>query len=280
MIRARTTFPVLLLFCCVALFQEACDENPPVVVANAGILVADMHYYPTLPGTVWRYRIDTTSPGGGMVMNAAQRNSRIVGLQIYAGREYTIQVDENISGGILTVDTLYVRKDLDTGLFLTSPILRTLGRLPGFPGLNIEIPSEFQLFPYPLESAGAWQIVNIEFNQIPFFPIYVRVNAEHLGRESVSTDFMTFRDCAKVRFRIDGRLPNPEDPTNIFNPLIIQEDATFYFARPLGLVVGDGSQLLFTLLTGQIPTTQSRKRVHAELTFMDITQPDDPCGLR
>lgn len=266
-------FTVLLL----PLLWSDCSKEPAIVTASAGVLVADMRYYPTFPETIWRYRIDTTSPAGGMVINTAQRVSRIAGLQDYNGLRYTIQVDENSDINGLTYDTLFIRKS-DSGLFVTSPALRTLGRLPGFPGLNIQIPSEFKLFPYPLETAGIWQILDIEFNQIPLFPIYVRVSGARIGRESAVTGAMTYKDCQKVRFRVDARLPNPQDPTNFLNPLIISEDATFYFARPLGLVMGDGSQLLFTLLTGQIPTTQSRKRVHVEAIFMDIVQPNDPCG--
>ncbi len=259
------------------LLWSACTKEPAVISASAGVLVADMRYYPTFQETIWRYRIDTTNPGGGMVIDAARRVSRISGTQEYNGLHYTIQVDENTDANGVSFDTLFVRKS-DSGLFVTSPALRTLGRLPGFPGLNITIPSEFMLFPYPLETAGSWQILDIEFNQIPLFPIYVRVNASRIGRESAVTSSATYKDCQKVLFRVSARLPNPQDPTNILNPLIINEDATFYFARPLGMVMGDGSQLLFTLLTGQIPTTQSRKRVHAEAVFMDIVQPNDPCG--
>jgi len=274
------SFPFLILTALLlALFTGDCTDEPPIVTAGAGVLVADMRYYPTFAETIWRYRIDTTNPAGGMVMNAAQRVSRITGAQEYNGLRYAVQVDENTDADGVTFDTLFVRKS-DSGLYVTSPALRTLGRLPGFPGLNIQIPPEFKLFPYPLETAGSWQILNIEFNQIPFFPIYVRVNADRVGRESAVTSAMIFKDCQKVRFRLDARLPNPEDPTNFLNPLVLREDATFYFARPLGLVMGDGSQLLFTLLTGQIPTTQSRKRVHVEATFLDVVQPNDPCGNR
>jgi hypothetical protein len=270
---------LILTAALLCLLWSNCSKETSIVTASSGVLVADMRYYPTFPETVWRYRIDTTSPGGGMVINTAQRVSRITGTQDYNGLRYTVQVDENTDANGVTFDTLFVRKS-DSGLYVTSPALRTLGRLPGFPGLNISIPSEFLLFPYPLETAGSWQLIDIEFNQIPLFPIYVRVNASRLGRESAVTSAMTFKDCQKVQFRVDARLPNPQDPTNFLNPLVIREDATFYFARPLGLVMGDGSQLLFTLLTGQIPTTQSRKRVHAEATFLDIVQPNDPCGNR
>ena len=256
-----------------------CTKETSIVTSDARKLIADMRYYPTFPSTIWRYRIDTTGATGGTVINAAQRISRITGTTVFDNKEYTVQVNENINGADVTYDTIYVRKATD-GLYVTSPVLRTLGRLPGFPGMNIQIPSEFKLFPYPLETASTWQLLNIEFNQIPFFPIYVRVNGDYLGRETVPTTMMTFKDLARVRLRIDARLPNPQDPTNFLNPLVIKEEATFAFGRPLGLLVGDGSQILFTILTGQIPLEQSQKRVHTEVTSYEVVQPNEPCGTR
>lgn len=256
-----------------------CTKETSIVSADAKELWADMQYYPTFERTIWRYRIDTTGTTGGTVINAAQRISRITGKQMYNGKEYTMQVDDNISGATVTYDTIFIRKAED-GLYVTSPVLRTLGRLPGFPELNVQIPEEFKLFPYPLETATNWQLLNIEFNQIPLFPIYVRVNGEFLGRETVPTSYMTFKDIARVRLKIDVRLPNPQEPTNFLNPLIIKEEAIFAFGRPLGLIAGDGSQILFSILTGQIPTSPSQKRVHAEVTSMDVIQPNEPCGTR
>ncbi|GEM_PF-1296845 len=255
---------------------NGCGETDTVVVSGAREIWHDAKWYPTTIGSVWRYRIDTTDASGDLVPGVFRRTTRIIGDITYDGKRYVVQVNEDVAANTVSFDTTYIRK-ADDGLYFSSPSLLMLSNLPGIPGSGSGIPRDFKLLPYPLESTPGWEIFNYDIELIPFFKPHIYINARNLGLETVVTEMQTFRDCLRIRIDLDILLPNPQDPTNIFNPLIIKEDASFWFGRPLGLVAGEGSQLLFVLLTGRLPLRASSMRTHLELTGMDIRQPASRC---
>lgn len=269
--------PWSLLPTCLALVLLAScgEDSAPVVSADAQKLYADQKYYPFIDGTFWRYRVDTTGESGVTVRDVARRYVRISGTKIVDTLVYTVQSTETTEGIRTTFDTLYLRRT-STGVYASSPMLRNFS-LPA-PLPDIGFPKEVLLIPDPLESTPSWSIVNFEYNQIPFIPIHFRISGAYLGLETVQTDFMLFKQCARIRIDLDVRLPNLEDPTDILHPTIIRETASFWFARPLGLVAADGSEIVFTLFAGRIPLNLPQRRVHQEVLGFDIIQPKTPCG--
>jgi hypothetical protein len=125
---------------------------------------------------------------------------------------------------------------------------------------------------------ATWDIITIEFNQIPLFPIYFRVKGRYLGTGDVQTQRGTLKQCAHTVITIEARFPNPEDPTNILNPLLINEKADFWFTRPYGLALIDGSEAVFILLRGGLPLQRNFAKMRQELTDMNIVQPSPVCS--
>lgn len=265
--------PILLFL---VLLVTACTDDPPAVSMQGDPILADMQYYPLVQGSAWQYRIDTTG-SSGTATGVGQVQSVIVGTYEADDFTYTVQLNRMIMGGVAEDDTVYVRKAED-GVRMSSPGLQQIGQLTEILGLPIgDLPTEFLAVPYAGGFQASWDILNIEYNQIPFFPIYYRVKGEYRGIKDVETDMRTYRDCAHVVISIEAQLPNLEDPTNILNPLRINESASFWFTRPHGLVVADGSNAIFALLRGGIPLSDTFGRTRQEVIDMDIVQPDPLC---
>jgi len=266
----------LPVFVLLVLLVSACADDPPAVRLQGDPILADMQYYPTLAGSAWQYRIDTTG-SGGTAKGVGQVQSVINGTFEVDSLTYSVQLNRVILNGAAEVDTVYVRKASD-GVRMSSPGLQQIGQLGSILGLPIgDLPTEFLAVPYAGGFQASWEIINIEYNQIPFFQIYYRVKGTYRGIEDVVTDQRTYRDCAHVVISIEAQLPNLEDPTNILNPLRINESADFWFTRPHGLVVADGSDAIFTLLRGGLPLSDSFNRTRQEVIDMDIVQPDPMC---
>jgi hypothetical protein len=267
--RSRT-----LSLCTIAIaLLAACAEDAPPVSSNGERIYADQQYYPVTTGTVWEYRIDTTSTGGQNFKDIGRRFSTIGGIADFDSVAYTIQQNRTVSGGSETTDTLFVRKNRD-GVYLSTPGLRQLAMLPSFPGVDLgTIPREILLLPYAAIPGTFWRVFNFEFNQIPIFPIYFRVQGEFVGVQNVRTDWMEFKDCMRIRLSIDARFPNLQDPTNILNPLLIKESADFWFTHPGGLVLADGSKAVFAFLGGALPLSPTFGRQRLEVVSMNLVQP-------
>jgi len=255
----------------------SCDNDNPSVSHEGEILLVDQNYYPELEGTTWQYRIDTSNATGSMLRDVARRTARVQSRQIIDSVTYTVQINETSGAGGTSTDTLFFRKSAG-GLFVSSPALQFLSIIPEIPGIG-EFPKEYPVLRIPLVVQTTWPIIEFEFDQIPFFPIYYRVNATYLGLESIQTDIRIFKDCARVRIDLDARFPNPENPTDIFNPLIIKESASFWFSRPIGLVVGDGSEAVVGLISGNLPLANAQRRMRIEIMALDIVQPPDTCDI-
>jgi len=264
---------IVLLPAVAALLLFSCDDAPTVVNSGDRIFYSDQGYYPTEENTFWRYRIDTTGVSGLTMRDVIRRTSRIFGRINIDSLEYTLQINENVGGVNTTYDTLYIRKT-ESGVYLSSPQLQTFSRFGSFLG---DFPKEVLLIPASLSSASTWNIINYQFDQIPFFPIYFRVSASFLNKESIQLDLTTFKECIKIRVDIDARLPNLQNPQDFLNPTIIKESANFWLSRPLGLVAGDGSEVVFVLLQGRIPLALVKRRMHQELIGFDIIQPKSEC---
>jgi hypothetical protein len=258
------------------LLVTACTDDAPSVSNEGSALFADMQFYPTTAGSDWTYRVDTLG-NSGMIKGVGQIRSSVGGTFDTDSLIYSVQVNEVFLGGTQEFDTVYVRKAAD-GVRLSSPGLQQIGGLGNLLGLPIgDLPTEFLAVPYAGGFQAKWDILNIEYNQIPFFPIFYRVEGSYRGIEDVNTDQRIYRDCAHVVISIEAQLPNLEDPTNILNPLRINEKADFWFTRPHGLVVADGSNAIFTLLRGGIPLSNSFGRTRQEVISMNIVQPDPFC---
>lgn len=266
---------MLVLFCVLACCSAGCTEDPPSALPSSVPFYADQQYYPTESGTRWTYRIDTISRGGSTTRDIGRRLCRIVGPLRVDSMDYVLQVNENTGTGSASVDSIYIRKNAE-GVYLSSPQLRLLSQL-GSLQLPIVIPSEFLIVPQNVLPGLSWSIVNIEFNQIPLFPIYFRVAATYVTREDIQLDNGRYRDCAKIRMEVSARFPNPQDPTNLLNPLIINETAFFWLSKPFGIVAGDGSETVFAMLRGELPLTQSSTHMRHEIIGMDIVQPHVSC---
>ncbi|MDX9759753.1 MAG: hypothetical protein RBU27_11385 [Bacteroidota bacterium] len=266
---------ILVLTAIAVVLFAACAEDAPTVRTTGAALLADAGYYPTLPDSRWEYRIDSTR-GGVTQTGAAIVRARTIGVFANDSVEYRIQVNEIIRGTAVEYDTLYARK-AEEGVRLSSPGLQTFSNLPNLPGLQIgEIPRDFLVVPYT-SFLGTWDILSIEFNQIPLLSIYFRVKGRNLGIADARTDLRTFRQCARVQLIVEAQFPNPQNPTDFLNPVRLNETADFYFTRPQGLVLAEGSAAIFRLLRGDIPLDRSYARVRQEVTAMDIAQPDPFC---
>lgn len=268
---------ILLALACLALWGGlSCAGDDPVPVTSTEPLLHDAQFYPTTAGTFWRYRVDTTGADGRTVRDVERRTVRIGRTVTIDSTVYTVQETEIVAGVDSRYDTVYIRKDA-AGVWLSSPSLRQLSvfaGIPGFPGF----PKEFLVMPADPGTQANWDIIRFDFTPIPFVQIYYYVTAAYLGRETIQTDSHTYRECARIRISLNMRFPNPQNPQDILNPIIVRDDAEFWLARPLGLVVGDGAESIFTMLSGRIPFSLVRKRMHMEVLGMDIVQPPDPCG--
>jgi len=257
----------------IALSVSACTDDPAPVTSSGTELFADQQYYPVMEGSTWDYRLDSAGVSG-----VAQIRARMVGTRAVDSLTYAVQVNEIRPGGQVESDTQYVRKT-GVGIMMSSPGLLTLGTISVIPGgPAIEIPREFLIIPFNPGFQATWDILNIEFNQIPIFPIYFRVKGRYIGTGDVTTSQGTLRNVARVTVSIEARLPNLEDPTDFLNPLVLNEKADFYFTRPYGLALVDGSAAVFTLLRGNIPLASSFPKLRQELVDMDIVQPMPVCS--
>ncbi len=267
--------PALLSLFAAALLCTACvDEAPPV--STSGVqLFADAGYYPLLAETVWEYRIDSIR-GNTVQKGVAAVRSTIEGNFRNDSVEYRVQVNEVSSGATVEYDTIYVRK-AEEGVRLSSPGLQTLSGLPSIPGLSLgDIPRDFIVVPYTTFQ-GTWEILNIEFSPIPLLSIYFRVKGRNLGTSDAITDLRTFRGCAHMQIVVEAQFPDPANPTDFLNPIRLNETADFYFTRPQGLVLAEGSAAVFRILRGSIPLDRTYPRVRQEVTSMTIAQPDPFC---
>ncbi len=267
-----------LLFACLAacaVLVTACAGDDPVA-SNAGSQIyADQGFYPTIGGSTWYYRVDTTGQTGGLKKDVARRTATMVGTTMLDTTTWAVQAIETVQGGASTIDTVYVRKGGD-GVYMSSPALRNFSLLPGLPG-GSTLPKEILLLPYLIVPNLSWDLINFEFTGIPLVQIYFRVKATYVGVQSVTTESQVFKDCARIRIDIDARFPNPENPTDLFNPIVIKESGNFWMSRPFGLVVGDGSEAAFLMLRGRIPLTFARRIVHQEVMTFNVVQPADSC---
>lgn len=281
----RSAVPSVLSLALVVLLSS-CSDSPS---SASTLLVADQQYYPVTPGSQWTYRIDSVGTSGVLVRDVERRTVRIGGTLRIADTAWTIQSTETTAGATTTRDTTYVRKS-DIGLFFSSPALQAAGQLPGLFG-GVSIPRELLVLPTAAREGDSWEIYRITFSlpNIPLLQYYIKVDADHLGTETVTTDRDVWRNCARIRMRVDILLPNPTDPTNILNPLRIRAEASFWFIRPFGLVMGDGSELVFRLVRGNplailqaifAGSSTTGRRLHQEVLTMDVRQPDDPCVTR
>ncbi len=265
---------IILFFNVIAVLAvTACTDDAAPVSTTGGELFADQQYYPVLEGSSWNYRIDSAN-----VTGIAEVRARMIGNRTVDSLVYAVQANEVIRSGSVEVDTQYIRKT-DVGVMMSSPGLLQLGSITVIPGgPAIEIPREFLIIPFNPGFQANWDILNIEFNQIPIFPIYFRVKGKYIGTGEVVTQRGTLRNCARITVSIEARLPNLEDPTNFLNPLLINEKADFYFTRPYGLALIDGSQAVFTLLRGGLPLASSFPKIRQELVDMNIVQPSPVCS--
>lgn len=259
----------------IIVFFSACTEDAPTLHSDGTALYADAGYYPSLPGNEWEYRIDSLR-GGVTQRGVATLQARTLGTFTSGDVEFRVQVNATSQGMETEYDTLYVHKSGE-GVRLSSPGLQSLSGLPNLPGLSPgDIPRDFLIVPYTTFQSS-WDILNIEFDQIPLLTIYFRLKGRYLGLSEAVTDLRTFPVCTRVQLIYEAQFPNPENPTDIFNPVRINETAEFYFTRPQGLVLAEGSAAIFLLLRGGIPFDRSYARVRQEITGMNITQPDPFC---
>ncbi len=267
-------FPILMLVIAV-LFLASCAEDAPTVNSEGVMLLADAGFYPTLAGNIWEYRVDSIRSGvtqKGVAMIRATTEGTFANDSV----EYRIQVNEISSGMNVDYDTVYVRKASE-GVRLSSPGLQSLSGLPSLPGFSLgEIPRDFLVVPYT-SFLGTWEILTIEFNQIPLITIYFRVKGKNLGVSDAATELRTFQDCAHVQLIIEAQFPDPQNPTDFLNPIRLNETADFYFTQPQGLVLAEGSAAVFRMLRGDLPLERSYTRVRQEITSLSIVQPDPFC---
>mgnify|MGYP000147404115 CR=1 FL=1 len=259
----------ILLFPFLLLFIVSCTDDPPAVSTDGTPVYVDMQYFPLVQGSGWQYRVDTTG-NGTTRKGVAQIQSAITGTRMVNDIEYAVQVNRVITGTGASDDTLFVRKDAQ-GVLISSPGLLQLSSISLIPGLPIDdIPTEFLAVPAPGSFQTEWEIFNFEFNQIPLFSVFYRIKGRFRGIESVETDQRTYRDCARVTLTIEAQFPNPD---NILVPIRIDESADFYYTRPHGLVVADGSSAVFTLLRGGLPLDLTYGSTRQEVIDFDIPQP-------
>lgn len=263
----------VLFLLSLAVLLPACTGDPAPVTTSGTELFADQQYYPDREGSWWEYQLDSAS-----VKDIARVRSRIIGSRVVDSLTYSVQVNEDRRGGQVATDTQYIRKT-DVGIMMSSPGLQDLGSFPVIPGgPGVEIPKEFLIIPFNPGFQATWDIVTIEFNQIPIFPIYFRVKGRYIGTGDVATLRGTLKNVARITVSIEARLPNLENPTDFLNPLILNEKADFYFTRPYGLALIDGSAAVFTLLRGGLPLASSFPKLRQELLDMNIVQPQPVCS--
>jgi hypothetical protein len=269
---------VLAVFCMGCLLS-ACSEGDPETPPDAKIFYADQQYYPTGDGTRWSYRIDTISAANQTTKDVSRKYCWIVGprdIDTTGGTvRYVLQVNDVKTGTSTTRDSLYIRKN-SGGVYVSSPQLLLLAQIPLLAQFGISFPKEFLILPQYVQPGLSWSILNLEFNQIPLYPIWFRVNATYLAKETLKLDSMTVKDCAKIKLDIDARFPNIQDQ-NPLNPLLIKESATFWLSRPFGLVAGDGSEAVFLMLSGQLPLTTVSRHVRHELTHLELPMSAGDC---
>ncbi|MDT8325506.1 MAG: hypothetical protein RRA94_15435 [Bacteroidota bacterium] len=259
----------ILLFPLLLLVLASCTDDPPAVSTDGSPVFVDMQYFPIVEGSGWEYRVDTTG-NGTTRKGVAQILSTITGTRMVDDIEYAVQVNRIITGTGVGNDTLYVRKT-GQGVLISSPGLLQLSSISLIPGLPVEdIPTEFLAVPAPDSFQTEWEIFDFEFNQIPLFSVFYRINGRYRGIESVETDQRTYRDCARVTISIEAQFPNPD---NLLIPIRINESADFYYTRPHGLVVADGSSAIFTLLRGGLPLDLEYGSTRQEIIDFDIPQP-------
>lgn len=266
---------LLLPLLAAVLLLAACAEDAPTINSEGVRLLADAGFYPTLTGNSWEYRIDSIR-GGNIQRGVATLRATTGGLFANDSVEYRVQANEISSGMNVEYDTVYVRKAAE-GVRLSSPGMQSLSGLPSLPGFSIgEIPRDFLVVPYTT-FLGTWEILNIEFNQIPLITIYFRVKGKNVGISDAVTDLRTFHDCAHVQLIIEAQFPNPQNPTDFLNPIRLNETADFYFTQPQGLVLAEGSAAVFRMLRGDLPLDRNYTRVRQEITAMTIVQPEPFC---
>jgi hypothetical protein len=260
------------------LLVASCTQKEDPVSTTGERVLVDAQYYPTLPETVWQYRMDSTGADRKTVRDVYRVEARLTGETFVSNDTlYAVQLNETVKPSGSTFDTLYVRKD-DRGVFMSSPPLRGFSLLSQF-GLG-NFPKEFMILPLHPEYVTVWDIIRFDFTQIPLLNIHFYVTAQYMGREAVTTSAGVFKDCAKVRISVDAVFPNPQNPTDILNPIRIRDNADFWMARPLGIVVGDGAESIFLLMNGRIPLSLggSTKKLRMEVLDMSIAQPTGPCA--
>jgi hypothetical protein len=260
----------ILPLCTIAIaLLAACAEDAPPISTNGERIYADQQYYPLTAGTVWEYRIDTTSTGGQKFKDVGRRFSTIGDIADFDSVSYTIQQNRIAMGGAETIDTLFVRKDR-LGVFLSTPGLRSLAMIPSIPGLDLSgVPREILLLPYSALPGQTWRVFNFEYS-IAIITISFRVEGDYIGVQDVRTDWMEFKNCTRIRLSIDARIPNIQSP---LTPLVIKESADFWYTHPGGLVLADGSKAVFDFLSGTLPLATSFGKERLEVVSMNIKQP-------
>ncbi|MBN1447768.1 MAG: hypothetical protein JXA28_07535, partial [Bacteroidetes bacterium] len=116
----------LLLF-----LLPACTEDVPPLTADGITVLADAQFYPTLQGSAWEYRVDTTG-GSGLVTGAGSVRAAITGTFTDGTLLYAVQVNQVTLGGVSETDSLYIRHAED-GVRVSSPGLQQLSGIPPIP---------------------------------------------------------------------------------------------------------------------------------------------------
>ena len=248
-------FPLLLVMLLVS-----CTDPAPVERTNGDELLRDQMYYPLTPGTEWEYRIDTTSATGVKYPDIGRRISTIVGTVGIDGEEWTVQRDETRYDANVTVDSTYIVRRTD-GVYLSSPSLRNLEGLPSLPIIgDLQFPKEFLSVPFTATPGMNWTIFQFQQAQFPIYSIDIALTGTFVGIESVVADAITYKECAhvKMRFRVTVSIVGQQG-------ISMDESADFWYTRPHGLVVADGSIAVFGLIGGSFPMGGQFGKAHYEL---------------
>jgi hypothetical protein len=194
-----------------------------------------------------------------------RRISRIVGTMMIDGEEWTVQRDETRYNADVTVDSTYVLRRAD-GVYLSSPTLRNLEGIPDIPLIgDLQFPKEFLVIPFNASPGIQWTIFEFQQSQFPLYSLEISLTGSFIGIESVEASDITYRDCAHVRmrFRVLVNIVGQEG-------INIDEAADFWFTRPHGLVVADGSIAVFGLIAGSFPMGGQSGTAHYELIRVDL----------
>jgi len=239
----------------------SCKDDLPPVATQGNAFYADQRYYPTADSSYWLYRNDTISKSGVITKNIAKRASFMHGTRLIDTVMYVIQANTTMSDSGTTYDTVYVSKR-DDGTHVTSTALQTFSLFPG-----ISFPKEILLLTNPLVPGTMWSILDFSITYSGI-TISFKVTASYKGVETVHTDLQTYKDCAHIQVSVDVTIPLT---------LSINEKADFWFTKPFGMVVGDGSELVFSLLDGGFSlgafTGGNFRHMHREVIQMNIPQP-------